>query len=77
MTTAWPDVAVRGSMPLVGQITGRAARVEWSFGDGGVLTNGSSTVWYSWTNAGDYIVTFTAFNADHPIGVSTNLLVLP
>src|SRR5207249_2729235 len=49
LTTAWPEVAVRGSMPLQGQITGRAARIEWSFGDGAVVTNGSRLVWYTWT----------------------------
>ena len=34
---------------------------------------------HQWTNAGDYTVTFTAYNTDNPAGVSTNILfqVLP
>jgi hypothetical protein len=58
-----------------GSITGRASRVEWSFGDGAVVTNAGSSISHQWTNAGDSIVTFTAYNADNPSGVSTNLLV--
>ena len=58
-----------------GSITGRASRVEWSFGDGTVVTNSGSSVTHQWTNAGDSFVTFTAYNTDNPGGVSTNLLV--
>lgn len=54
------------------QITGRIARVEWSFGDGSPVTFSSSHIW---TNVGDYTLTLTAFNTDNPGGVSTNLLV--
>jgi hypothetical protein len=71
-----PEVAARGLMPLVGQVSGRATRVAWSFGDGSSLTNASFLLTsHQWINAGDYIVTFTAYNTDHPNGVSTNVLV--
>jgi len=57
-------------------VTGRATRVEWSFGDGSVLTNASRLVLsHAWTNPGDYSVIFTAFNADHPAGVTTNRMI--
>jgi hypothetical protein len=58
-----------------GSITGRASRVEWSLGDGPTITNiGASTI-HQWTSAGDYTVSFTAFNTDNPGGVSANLTV--
>jgi hypothetical protein len=57
---------------LLGRIIGRASRIEWDFGDGTVLTNGSYVVSHSWTNPGDYVVTFKTFNADNPSGVSVS-----
>ena len=62
-------------LALTGLVHGRASRLEWSFGDGPKVTDASFLTSHSWTNAGDYFVTFTAFNADNPQGVSTNLLV--
>jgi hypothetical protein len=56
-------------------ITGRASRVQWSFGDGTVVTNTGSSIGHQWTDAGDSSVTFTAYNTDNPGGVSTNLSV--
>ena len=58
-----------------GQVTGRAAGLSWAWGDGTSTTNVSYFASHVWTNSGDYTVTFTAFNPDNPIGVSTNLLV--
>lgn len=76
VSAPWPVVAERGSLPLNGQVTGWASRVGWDYGDGSILTNASLlSTSHVWTNAGDYTVTFTAFNADNPGGVSTNLLV--
>jgi PKD repeat protein len=75
LTTPWPEVAARGILPLLGQIRGRAARVEWSFGDGTMATNLSGFTTHAWTNPGDYPVTFTAFNSDNSTGVATNLII--
>ena len=58
-----------------GAITGRAAYVAWSFGDGSVITNIGVSYSHYWTNTGDYIVSFTAYNQDNPGGVTTNLVV--
>jgi hypothetical protein len=69
------NLLVNHSLTLTGQITGRAAGLEWSFGDGTILTNVSYFTSHAWTNTGDYSVVFTAFNTDNPVGVSTNLLV--
>lgn len=72
VTAAYPEVAALGSLPLFGEVTGRASRVEWSFGDGPSQTNLSALTFHTWTNPGDYVVTFTAFNADNPAGVSAS-----
>lgn len=61
-------------LPFNGSIAGRASAVAWSFGDGTTVTNLSGAV-HTWNAAGDYPVTFTAFNLDHPEGVATNLVV--
>ncbi|MGH7991991.1 MAG: PKD domain-containing protein [Limisphaerales bacterium] len=58
-----------------GNITGRVAYITWSFGDGPVSTNFGLASSHSWTNTGDYTVTFTAYNTDNPAGVSTNTLI--
>jgi hypothetical protein len=69
------NLLVNRSLALTGQITGRAAELEWSFDDGTILTNVSYFTSHAWTNAGDYSVVFTAYNPDNPGGVSTNLVV--
>jgi hypothetical protein len=69
------NLLVNHSLALAGQITGRAAGLEWSFDDGTILTNVSYFTSHEWTNPGDYSVVFTAYNTDHPGGVSTNLLI--
>lgn len=64
---------------LYASLTGRVSRVAWDFGDGSVLTNVTRlTVNRTWAEPGLYPITCTAYNADHPEGVSatTNLLVL-
>lgn len=58
-----------------GNIAGRVAYVTWSFGDGPTFTNQGLASSYEWTNTGDYTVTFTAYNTDNPVGVSTNTLI--
>ncbi len=58
-----------------GVITGRAASDAWSFGDGTTITNSGTSPAHYWTNAGDYTVSFTAYNNDNPAGVSTNTIV--
>lgn len=61
---------------LQGVDTGRISSLSWSFGDGTIVTNTSPGVLHVWTNAGDYTVTFTAYNQDNPSGVSTNMVVV-
>jgi hypothetical protein len=66
---------VYGYMSFFATIAGQAATVSWAFGDGTIATNVGVAMAHSWTNGGQYIVTFTAYNETHPTGVSTNMLV--
>jgi len=65
---------VNRELPLAGTVTGRAARLEWDFGDG-CVTNTSYFTAHRWAGPGDYPVTLTAYNLDHPAGVSAQLWV--
>lgn len=60
---------------FVGQFQGRPSEIDWSFGDGPTVTNLGAYTSHTWTNAGIYNVTLTAYNTDHPGGVSSNFLV--
>ena len=71
----WPEVAAGGTMPLTATIAGRAARLQWDYGDGVTATNVSFSTAHAWTNAGDYSVTATVFNADYPAGVAASVPV--
>ena len=68
-------VMVNRELILIGRVQGRASSVAWSFGDGPTTTPASYYVRHSWTNAGDYEVTFTAFNGNNLAGVSTKIVI--
>jgi hypothetical protein len=76
LSASLPEVAQGGSIKLLGSLTGNATRVDWDFGDGLTLTNESRMEpMHSWTNPGDFTVTFRAYNTEQVNGVSTNLVV--
>lgn len=57
------------------QLAGRASASVWDFGDGTMLSNQVFAVNHVWNSPGTYAVIFTAFNDDHPEGVSaTNFI---
>lgn len=70
-----PSVLINRQLLLVGRIAGRAARIEWSFGDGPTVTNQSYTTTHAWSQPGNYLVTFRAFNDDYPLGVATDVTI--
>jgi hypothetical protein len=70
------DALVNDSYELSSTVNGRPSRLSWSLGDGSCATNASDYINHIWTNAGNYTVTFTAYNLDNPAGVSTNFLVV-
>jgi hypothetical protein len=73
--TGWPQVAAGGTMPLAASITGRAAGLQWNFGDGVIVSNTGTGTLHVWTNAGNYTVTATIFNQDNPQGIVASLPV--
>jgi hypothetical protein len=75
------NIVARDGDPFVGHsgwfqsiLGARATALTWDFGDGSGATN-NPLVGHTWTSPGDFTVTVTAFNTDHPAGVSTNLVV--
>lgn len=60
---------------LSGMITGRAAYMNWDFGDGTIITNTGGAVTHQWASPGNYSVTCTVFNNDNPGGVSATIIV--
>jgi hypothetical protein len=74
LAQAAPAIQKVGSF-VNGRVTGNASRVAWSFGDGSVKTNSFAyAAYHTWANAGDYNVSFTAYNFDNPAGVVTNMI---
>ena len=66
------NVFVNHALALTGQITGRAARLMWDFGDGALDTNASYFTSHTWPAVGVYTVALTAYNTDNPGGVPGN-----
>jgi PKD repeat protein len=54
--------------------TGRTTAIKWTYGDGITESNKAYTS-HSWTVPGDYLVGLTAYNTEHPEGVSTSMVV--
>lgn len=69
------EIVVNHRLFFQSLIQGRVSKVEWSFGDGPAATNLTSSSSHIWTNTGTYPVILTVYNADHPEGVSSNLMV--
>lgn len=69
------NAVVNHPLTFIGRITGSASRLEWNYSDGPVVTNAGYITTHSWTNPGDYLVAFTAFNSDNPAGATTNVLI--
>ena len=68
-TVAYTNVATTYTNALSAQIEGNATLYVWAFGDGTFATN-QLNVSHVWAKAGTYFPTFTAWNSDHPAGVS-------
>lgn len=69
------ELVVNHRLAILTSIQGRVSQLEWSFGDGPIVTNLGSLGSHIWTNTGTYPVTLTAYNVDHPEGVSSGFTV--
>jgi hypothetical protein len=68
------NVLVKHSGSFAGFYTGHASASAWFFGDGQSATN-IGPVSHTWTNSGDYTVTYKVYNNDNPAGVSSNTFI--
>jgi hypothetical protein len=69
------NLYVNHSYFLSGQITGRAARLTWDFGDGTTATNAGYSTSHVWPTVGVHNLVLTAYNSDNPGGVSATVLL--
>ena len=72
IAAAFTNAAAGHPLALTALIEGRPTDIVWVFGDGYVAIN-QPYVTHSWTEAGPYLVSLWAFNADHEDGVSVFL----
>lgn len=69
------NVALGYELVFQGTIDGKAASNRWTFGDGVSLFNRSYDVPHAWSVTGGYAVVLSAWNDDHPGGVSATVHV--
>jgi parallel beta-helix repeat protein len=74
LQAAYTNVAAGFVVAFTGQIQGRTSASRWEFGDGTVVSN-RPYAQHAWMSAGDYPVWLTAFNEEHPAGVSATVVV--
>jgi PKD repeat protein len=68
------NVATGFTVDFTAQISGHATSNRWDLGDGTVVSN-ELLVSHSWAAAGNYTVTFTAYNPDNAGGVSASATI--
>jgi hypothetical protein len=68
------NVATGFTVDFSALITGHATANSWDFGDGTVVSN-QLFISHNWSSAGNYTVTFTAFNTDTPAGVGSSVVI--
>jgi parallel beta-helix repeat protein len=73
----YTNVASGFTVHLKGSILGHASSNRWDFGDG--TSEGSQLyqpfVSHAWTDAGDHVVTLSAYNDTYPAGVSGSITI--
>lgn len=72
-----PQAVNRQPLEWLGMIEGQASARRWDFGDGAIVTQSSYRPFlaHAWDRPGRYPVTLTAWNADHPAGITATGLV--
>ncbi|MFZ0826472.1 MAG: PKD domain-containing protein [Verrucomicrobiia bacterium] len=74
ISETFTNVTTGFTVDFAAQISGHATGNRWNFGDGTMVSNELFTS-HSWAAAGTYPLNFTAFNSDHPAGVSTSVTI--
>lgn len=70
----YTNVAMGFVVNLTGEIGGHETLSYWDLGDGMLVTN-QLNLSHAWSASGDYLVTLTAYDGDHPAGVSASLTI--
>lgn len=73
-TTSYSQVAVGAECKFFAQIDGMVSSNLWYFGDGTTSANTVNPT-HSWAESGVYEVFLDVFNADHPEGIRTSIVV--
>jgi len=74
IAVTFTNITTGFTVDFAGQISGHATANRWDFGDGTIVSN-QLTFSHSWSVPGNYTVTFTAFNPDHPVGVTASVTI--
>jgi len=74
LSATYTNVTPGFAVDFIGTIEGKVSASVWDFGDGVVVSNRPFAS-HAWAGAGSYPVVLTAYNEDHPAGVSATLLV--
>ena len=72
ISAASTNVATGYAVDFASVIQGRLSASVWRFGDGTSVSNRPHAQ-HAWDVAGDYVVTLTAYNEDHPEGIAASL----
>ena len=72
ISASYTNVATGYAADLAAVIEGRTSVSVWRFGDGTSVSN-RPYAQHAWDVAGDYVVTLTAYNEDHPEGMTASL----
>jgi hypothetical protein len=77
LQATYTTVAPGFNLVFSGSIVGHAYSNHWDFGDGSSIGSEAFApmVEHNWANAGEYLVTLTAYNQENPSGVSANVSV--
>lgn len=74
ISATFTNIATGFTSDFTAHISGHATANRWDFGDGTIVSN-RVFISHSWAAAGNYTVTLTIFNADHPAGVNASITI--
>jgi hypothetical protein len=77
VTADYTNVAAGFVVNLAASILGHAYSNRWDYGDGTIASGQvfEPIISHAWTNAGDYVVTLSAYNDTYPAGASATVTI--
>ncbi len=74
-SVAYTNLAIGFVNTLTGDVDGYPSASFWDFGDSSATVSNQLSVSHAYASPGNYTVTFTAVNDDHPAGVSAIVVI--